>query len=183
MFLSSASGGRGPQGFTGPTGPQGFTPNPTEDSSAVFYTGYSGPTGGVFYQPGTGLFFNSNKPFIIDHPKDKEKYLVHVCLEGPEAGVYYRGTGAIINNDSVEIELPNYVDELATTFTINVTPICSNSISIRNLGVSKVMNNKFTVFGKNSEFFWVVYGKRDDILIEPNKKDVKIKGDGPYRWI
>ena len=138
----------------------------------------------MLYKPGqTGLWYNANKPFIIDHPKDNEKYLVHVCLEGPEAGVYYRGTGCITNNNSIEIELPDYVDVLASCFTVNITPICSNSIAIRNLGVSKVFNNKFTVYGRNCEFFWIVHGKRNDILVEPNKKDVNVKGSGPYRWI
>ena len=34
-----------------------------------------------------------NDDNIIDHPDDKEnKYLIHGCLEGPEVGVYYRGT-------------------------------------------------------------------------------------------
>ena len=28
---------------------------------------------------------SANKTFVIDHPDDSDKYLVHVCLEGPEA--------------------------------------------------------------------------------------------------
>ena len=36
------------------------------------------------------------KTFIIDHPIDKNKYLVHGCLEGPEFGVYYRGKSEIL---------------------------------------------------------------------------------------
>ena len=47
---------------------------------------------------------------------DSSKYLVHVCLEGPEAAVYYRGKGEITNNNSVVIYLPDYVKNLATDF-------------------------------------------------------------------
>jgi len=68
---------------------------------------------------------------------------VHACLEGPEAGVYYRGKGEIINNYSVEIELPDYVEKLATDFTINLTPIFNGDFNI-NLLTSKIENNKFT---------------------------------------
>ena len=27
---------------------------------------------------------------MIDHPIDKNEYLVHACLEGHESGVYYK---------------------------------------------------------------------------------------------
>ena len=48
----------------------------------------------------------SAKTFVIDNPIHNDKYLVHSCLEGPEAGVYYRGEGEITNNKCVEIQLP-----------------------------------------------------------------------------
>ena len=35
---------------------------------------------------------NSKKAFDIPHPKKKGHRLRHICLEGPEAGVYVRGT-------------------------------------------------------------------------------------------
>ena len=123
-----------------------------------------------------------SKTFVIDHPIDKTKYLVHACLEGPEAGVYYRGKGEINNNNNyVDICLPYYVEQLATDFTIQITPIGSNIVNI--YSVSEVENNKFTVFGKNGRFFWHVYGKRIDIMVEPTKDSVVLNGNGPYKWI
>jgi len=114
--------------------------------------------------------------------------LVHGCLEGPEAGVYYRGEG-IINKEHTEIEitLPEYVRKLANNFTVHIT---SHSNKIL-LSCSKVINNKFKVekyeFCKNIneevEFSWIVYGKRYSIEVEPLKDDVKIKGDGPYKYV
>jgi hypothetical protein len=121
------------------------------------------------------------KSFVIDHQKNPEKLLVHGCLEGPEAGVYYRGESEITNNLSITIELPDYVDELATNLTVQVTPIYNGTVKV--LNVSRVKDNKFTVYGENCEFFWTVIGKRLSFIVEPNRKDVIVKGDGPYKWI
>jgi len=125
-----------------------------------------------------------SKTFVIDHPIDKNKYLVHACLEGPESGVYYRGEGIILNNNFTTIELPYYVDKLASNFTVNITPIYDeNTEENLNLKCSRVLNNKFNVYGKNCSFFWLVYGKRLPIEVEPYKSKINVKGDGPYTWI
>ena len=59
----------------------------------------------------------SRKPFDIPHPTKKGYRLRHVCLEGPESGVYYRGrlTGKNV------IELPEYWRGLVDPETITVT--------------------------------------------------------------
>ena len=169
--------GQGPIGIIGPVGPP-----------AVGGTGSTGPTGphgaqgmvGPSRKGDTGPTGPIDKSFIIDHPDDKSKYLSHVCLEGPEVGVYYRGKGEITNNESVTIHLPDYVNNLAHDFTITLTAIYDNKIKTYNF--SKVENNSFNVYGENGKFYWTVVGKRADIIIEPNKEDVVVKGDGPYLW-
>jgi len=168
-------GPAGPQGPTGPAGigERGWT-GPTGES-------YTGPTGrgcrGPTGEPGpTGA-----KSFIINHPIHQDKYLVHACLEGPEAGVYYRGIGEITNNISTIIELPYYVDKFAIDFTIQITPIYNGKINI--LNSSEVLNNQFVVYGENCKFYWNVYGKRLNIHVEPFKNDVDVKGNGPYLYI
>ena len=126
------------------------------------------------------------KTFVIQHPLEHDKYLVHACLEGPEVGVYYRGSGEILENkDKVQIQVPNYVDVLAKNVTAYVTPVFNdeNYKSNRNLGVGEFSNNKFTVYGKPGKFNWVLYGERNNINTEPNKSDVELKGHGPYKWI
>jgi len=163
----------GPAGPQGPAGPAGIGPQGNTGDN-----GPTGPTGRSCRGP-TGP--EGSKSFIIDHPLDTNKYLVHVCLEGPEAGVYYRGKGEITNNEFTEIELPYYVNELACEFTIQITPIYGNKIVT--LNSSELENNKFMVYGENSKFYWVVYGKRYDIDVEPNKENVTIKGSGPYKYI
>jgi hypothetical protein len=92
-----------------------------------------------------------NKTFIIDHPDDPSKYLVHTCLEGPEVGVYYRGKGEIENNEFVVIHLPQYVSNLAYDFTIQLTHIYDGQDKNFNLVATEVENNQFTVYGKNGK--------------------------------
>ena len=134
------------------------------------------------YDPGTNEITYYNKTFIIDHPTDNNKFLVHACLEGPEAGVYYRGKGVINDNISVDIALPDYVDKIATNLTVQITPIYDNT-SLKTYNVSEVKDNKFTVYGVNGSFFWYVIGKRNEINVEPLKSKVQVKGTGPYKYI
>jgi hypothetical protein len=159
--VQGAPGNRGPTGVTG-------------------YTGAVGPTGRSCRGP-TGPA--GSKTFIIDHPLDQKKYLVHACLEGPEAGVYYRGKAEITNGSSVVVKLPSYVSALATNFTVQITSIRSSKNGEPNvLEVGDVDNNKFVVYGNNGKFYWTVYGMREEILVEPNKNAIKVNGNGPYKW-
>jgi hypothetical protein len=175
-IASNSTSSSGAQGATG-AGLEGFT------GSWGGLTGSFSTNNGVWYDSITNtLNYASLKSFIIDHPLDANKLLVHACLEGPEAGVYYRGIGEITNNVSTTIKLPDYVEKLASNFTIQITPIYNGSISVLNAG--EVINNIFSVYGENCKFYWSVHGKRLEINnIEPNKNDVSVKGSGPYLWI
>jgi hypothetical protein len=110
--------------------------------------------------------------------------LVHACLEGPEAGVYYRGESKIENNQSVTVRLPDYVSAFATNFSIQITPIYVDD-SDENIvyRTSRVKDNSFTVHGKNGSFYWIVYGQRSTIEVEPKKASAEVGGDGPYKYI
>ena len=148
-------------------------------------TGTTGTTGGVWYDPSNQLFYYSDtKTFVIQHPIDENKYLVHGCLEGPEAGVYYRGKGEIVNNHLTTIELPNYVDRLARNFTVHLTPIYNhnNGNIIPSYAYGELEDCKFNVYGANGKFSWIVYGLRSNINTEPLKMDTKLHGHGPYQW-
>lgn len=137
----------------------------------------------LMYDDGTKeVFANVTKTFVIDHPTESDKYLVHACLEGPESGVYYRGRGEITNGSSTVIQLPNYVNTLACDLTVQLTPIFKSNV-YPNLQSSEVSNNQFTVHGNNCEFFWLVQGKREDIETQPLKSVTEVKGSGPYKWI
>ena len=155
-----------------------FTVKPLRAASAIG-TGnvliYNTNSGELGYSTATTT---TNKSFIIDHPTKPDNYLVHTCLEGPEIGVYYRGKNTVV--DIIEINLPDYVNALATNFTVHLTPI----ENFAELYASKVKHGKFKVYSnKYCEFNWVVYATRGSIEVEPLKATTKIKGDGPYRWI
>ena len=64
----------------------------------------TGPITSATEVTAAGITLTSRKPFDIPHPTKKGYRLRHVCLEGPESGVYYRGrlTGKNV------IELPEY---------------------------------------------------------------------------
>lgn len=128
---------------------------------------------------------NSSKTFVIQHPTEQEKYLVHACLEGPESGVYYRGEGHIIQNNICEIILPKYTDKLAKNWTVNLTVKTDNWITnMTNLQASEVKNGRFKVFGENdTKFYWTAYGTRCDIEVEIDKKEHVLCGDGPYTYV
>jgi hypothetical protein len=145
------------------------------DVSTSNLLGYNTTTNEVTY---------SAKTFVINHPTKPDNYLVHACLEGPEAGVYYRGESKIENNQSVVVKLPDYVSSFATNFSINITPIYSDD-SVENIvyRTSRVKDNSFTVHGKNGSFYWIVYGQRGKVDVEPKKLDVQVSGDGPYKYI
>jgi hypothetical protein len=153
----------------------------------------------------------SSKTFVIEHPDDKDKYLVHSCLEGPEAGVYYRGncevdefgpdTGSIEFTDDdneiiyfKKIKLPKYVKNLAKDLTVNVSPLITpqghlkHRIIFPRIVISEIENINdelyFYIYSdKKCKANWMVFGKRHDIEVEVDKTKVKIKGNGPYRWI
>jgi hypothetical protein len=148
---------------------------------------YVGATGHIlmYDQSNNKITYSTSKTFVIDHPEDEDKLLVHACLEGPEAGVYYRGKSIIENGKNVTIVLPSYVSKFAKNFTIHLTPMYDESTTdnVIILKPTDVNNSKFTVYGPNCMFNWIVYGERLSIEVEPLKSAVEIKGDGPYKWV
>lgn len=132
------------------------------------------------------------KTFVIDHPLDTSKYLVHATLEGPEAGVYYRGEGQL-KNGRVTIELPHYFEALTQpdNRTVLVTPIIENERDeVEFLGSTRVKDGQFTVMSSNQKshgkFFWRVEAERADVPkleVEPDKSSSNVEGFGPYTFI
>jgi len=142
-------------------------------------------SGALMYSTNGELYYRSaSKTFVIDHPTQSDAYLVHACLEGPEAGVYYRGEGVILKDVGVNITLPSYSDALATTYTVHVTgKVDKCDTTTKSYRASRVVGGTFTVYGSPGAFFWHVYGKRGDIVTEPLKENVTKQGDGPYSYL
>jgi hypothetical protein len=157
-------------------------------------------TSGFFVNPirstgatGSALYYNSatseilvstSKTFVIEHPLDPNKYLVHACLEGPEAGVYYRGVDEILQK-SVVITLPSYASAIASEFTVHITPLIDDEQEDLILcNATSVKNNQFKVISSHPcKFTWFVMGKRLSIDVEVDKDSTQVKGNGPYKWI
>ena len=58
-----------------------------------------------------GTFTADSKAFLIPHPLDAAKDLLHGCLEGPEHSVFYRGEVALVDGHA-EVTLPDYFEAL-----------------------------------------------------------------------
>ena len=86
-------------------------------------------------------------------------------MEGPENGVYVRGT-----TDKETIELPEYWSELVhdESITVVLTPIGKK----QDLFIIKKSNKLIKIGGAEGSFDYVVYGERKDIdklEVEPLK--------------
>lgn len=131
------------------------------------------------------------KNFTIEHPLDNTRYLVHACLEGATADVFYRGKGNLMKgNEYVDIRLPEYYCELIehNTSTFILTPIGKPFFYLGGEILEK--NNILRVFGDkiyniDLGFCWEVKGKRKntEFDVEPKKDFVKVNRWGPYTFI
>jgi hypothetical protein len=163
-------------------------------TDVITFTAYSSSSDGRTLQYGGtalggGTWFSCTllppaKTFIIDHPTDSTRHLVHACLEGPEVGVYYRGKGTIApNTTSTVITLPAYVSAFANDFTIQITPIYTPGQTQCYLSTSELVGNTFEVHGQPGSFYWHVHGARSGLDVEPLKSAVTVRGDGPYKYL
>ena len=97
------------------------------------------------------------KPFDLVHPtKGKGHRLRYACIEGPEAGVYYRGR----LKESNVIELPYYWKDLVHSDSITV--------QLQPIGVTQKIivmdfDNEKIILSGNIDCFFHVYGERKDI--------------------
>lgn len=100
------------------------------------------------------------KGFDIQHPNKKNHRLRHICLEGPEAGVYFRGR---LTNSTV-IELPDYWVGLIDpeTITVSLTQIGSS----QDLIIEKIEWGKRVIVksgaGSNIDCYYLVHASRID---------------------
>ena len=125
---------------------------------------------GTFRATGDGYFdqdlsvaahfsVSGTKNFVIDHPTKEGMKLVHSCIEGPEAAVYYRGR---VQSDT--ITLPDYWSGLVRdgTITVQLTPngsfqhlyVVSTSLSEIKIGAAD---------GETIDCYYVIYGERADV--------------------
>lgn len=156
------------------------------DHSASSYLGITTPYN--FQFPTTTAA--SVKSFVIQHPLDKQRYLVHSALEGPENGVRYRGKVQLAKGKAT-ISLPDYVaaftDPQTATLHLfaektgeSVRPIYKKGKWIKNGIISIESEDK----SSTETVTWTVQLTRTDIpplVITPPKNLVHVDGFGPYK--
>lgn len=171
------------------------------------YSGRAGTRGGrildrngdnaiSFEWTGSALQFYSEdvnvKNFIIDHPVEPSRYLVHTTLEGPENAVFYRGS-ARLQRGVAEVSLPSYFEAAVESEgrTIQLTPRFADlSEPISGVAASSIHNGKFVVravdgHNPSQAFDWEVKGVRKDVpplMVEPLRTEIEVRGEGPYKY-
>jgi hypothetical protein len=114
----------------------------------------------------TGALEATTKSFNIPHPLYDNKRLVYGCLEGPEYGMYQRGSFLVDDERrSVAIDLPSYWFKMVyEDYAINIT-----TYGDYNVWISDRNENGFWV-ETNAEgewsFDWSVIGGRKDAKLE-----------------
>ncbi|HRF59290.1 MAG TPA: hypothetical protein PLH94_05175 [Fimbriimonadaceae bacterium] len=135
---------------------------------------------------GNGIVSADTKNFVVPDPTDPRYNIVYACVEGPEAAMYTRGTGRLVNGQAV-IDLPDHYLKLANlaTATIQVTPLddcrglfvkkTNGMIIVKELGGGKA----------NVEFDWrieaVRKGHEDYQAVRP-WNDALPAGDEQQQW-
>lgn len=127
----------------------------------------------------TAATFNGNinvqswKGFDIKHPNKQNYRLRHICIEGPEAGVYFRGR---LKNSNV-IEVPDYWQNLVDleSITVSLTQIGYS----QDLIVDKIEWGKRIIIrsgnGANIDCYYAVHAAR----IDGEKLIVEYEGQTP----
>lgn len=107
-----------------------------------------------------GITLTTRKPFDIPHPTKKGWRLRHVCLEGPESGVYHRGR---LTRKNV-IDLPEYWRGLVDpeSITVTLTQIrTSQDLIIDGIEWGSQIKIK-SGNGTDIDCYYLVHGERKD---------------------
>jgi hypothetical protein len=152
----------------------------------------AGPSGGPpkAWINSAGQMFAGTKNFIIDHPQDAKRDLVHATLEGPEHGVYCRGEGTL-SDGVATIKLPRYFEKLTRVQgrSVMITPRVGPGGRVASLGASEVRQGSFTVRAADdadatAKFWWHVIAVRadvDELDVEPLKTGARKIVEAPKR--
>jgi hypothetical protein len=133
---------------------------------AAFAIAPAAGTTPVMMIDGLGNLRANTKSFDIPHPTKEGYRLVYGVLEGPEHGVYHRGSG--IGSDEVRIELPEYWSALAyDDFTVSLTASGPYNIYVSGKDETGFTVKRFgTIIEPEFSFEFIVIGSRKDAPLE-----------------
>ena len=142
--------------------------NQTDQSGAgtTMLTVFGGPSTGNAALVVNGHIKADTKSFDIPHPIKKNKRLVHGTLEGPEFGMYQRGT--LKSNLTIEeIPLPAYWGKLVSDYTVSLTPHGNYNVWLveKHKNMFEIKTNADAMNGAWS-VEWIVIGRRNDYPLE-----------------
>ncbi|MFB9383248.1 hypothetical protein ACFFTK_08865 [Pseudonocardia petroleophila] len=188
----------------------------SDHSSPWFGLDNNGPYYRLYWSGSNIQFVNCDnntvtKTFVIDHPIDSQRYLVHATTESPHNGVEYWGT-ATVRNGEATVKLPDYFEPLTaeTGRAVLLTPIANDPDCplpewavpvegspkipmqlIPNVASTYPKAGSFRVVAQGScpplfEVSWLVKAVRRDVPrldVEPKKSDYVLMGNGPYTFL
>lgn len=132
----------------------------------------------------------SGKTFVIDHPTDIDKNLVHACLEGPEVAVFHRGATRLNATGRAQVQMPAYFTALVRQSTVQVfvTPVLvDEDDAFGPVAATRFSQGGFVIRGSAGQWVsWLIIATRRDVKaleVEPNRNAIRVRGQGPYRWV
>jgi hypothetical protein len=146
------------------------------------------------------------KNFVIDHPTDSDRHLVHGCTESPHGGVEYWGE-AVLKNGRATVTLPAYFEALTReedrVVQVSIVlpdddmsdegddeaPEAPEYTLLAPVAASRPRDGRFRIacgMPDGTRVSWLVKAVRGDVPVldvEPLKSDVEVGGIGPYTFI
>lgn len=109
-----------------------------------------------------GIFLATAKSFKIPHPIKPNMFLIHGCLEGPEHGIYLRGT--ISTHFKAKIDLPEYFQALTTNKDYSVMLSSSSIMPVKYTKHTNFVDLKLLLPSFNKiDIEYFIVGARQDI--------------------
>ena len=146
-----------------------------DDASTAdfFIRGITSTAVSKFSVDANGNLRATTKSFDIEHPTKPGLRLVYGVLEGPEHGVYHRGT--VEGKGNLLVELPDYWSELVLEdFTVSLTPHGNYGVHIveksKNSFIIAANTNFFNRKLKHIKVDYTVIGSRKDAPLVVEQK-------------
>jgi hypothetical protein len=145
---------------------------------------------GIYVNSGNqGYIFGDIKAFKVTNPRDIRTDIWYAAVEGPEAAIYTRGKGRLVNGAAV-IELPDHFKDMVieSTMTVQVTPQSADSegLAVVSPSVDGIEVRELRRGHGTYDFYWEVKGVRkghDNFeVVRPWDSDLPANVDKAELW-
>jgi hypothetical protein len=136
-----------------------------------------------FTNTGNSIVMADVKSFVVRHPAQPDTDIMYVCIEGPEAAVFVRGTAQLVNGEA-GVDLPDHFVHVANldTMTVHVTPLSADSEGLAVVGKGRAgfVVRELQRGSGNYDFDWEVKcvrrGHEDFRVIRPHSEMASLGG-------